>query len=317
MKSMQHRETEYSQFATDVLSPFWQQRREGTFVGQHNLPLYWAGFRQPNPRGAVVIINGRVESCWKYQELFYDLFQQGYDVYSYDHRGQGRSPRLTDNADIGYIDRFEFFVDDAHTFIDTIVRGQGYRHIHLAAHSMGGTIATRLLARTQLSSAVLCAPMYDINLSTLMKRVARPLLWANDKWHGKPQYAPRQGHYVNKPFENNLLTHSAARYQWFRALYETHPELRLGGASGRWVAESLRACALCRTQQGPLSTPLLILQAELEQIVDNAAQQLVSRQLDAKLYTVSQSRHEILFESDETRNKAIKKMIDFFEKAER
>ncbi len=326
----ENRERTFTHFAEHTLAPFWQQRQEGYFIGQKNIALYWLSFvhsskstsvsshqpESPKTKGAVVLLNGRVESSWKYQEVCFDLYQQGYDVYAYDHRGQGLSPRLASHSEVGHIDNFDYFVDDATTFIETIVRAQDYQHIHLLAHSMGGTVATRLLQHCQLSSAALCAPMYDINLSPFMKFISPIYLKLRDWSTTEPQFAPRQGPYFPKPFEGNLLTHSEARYQWFRDLYSQHPKLQLGGASNRWVTESLRVAAQCRAQVRSTNTPLLILQAENEQIVDNRAQEIVCRQLKATRHCVPKSRHEILFETDEIRNSALKEIFAFFQKAE-
>ncbi|WP_413113078.1 alpha/beta fold hydrolase [Thaumasiovibrio sp. DFM-14] len=285
-------------------------------MGKHNLPLYWMSFTHHKAQGVVVVLNGRVETCWKYQEICYDLFQQGYDVYTFDHRGQGHSPRLSEKADLGHIDCFDYFVDDAHTFLRTIVKPARYQHSHLLAHSMGGTIATLLLTQHAFTSAALCAPMYGIALSPIMKRIARPCLQLLDWWKGEPGFAPKQGPYINKPFENNVLTHSETRYRWFRQLYQSHPQLRLGGASRQWVIQATKAAQQCRKIKPPLGTPLLILQADKEAIVDNEIQIQVAKQLDAKLTAVANAKHEILFESDPIRTAALNEIFAFFKKAE-
>ncbi|WP_438876507.1 alpha/beta fold hydrolase, partial [Bacillus cereus group sp. Bce039] len=60
----------------------------------------------------IIIVNGRIESACKYQELFYDLFHQGYDIYSFDHRGQGLSERLIADPQMGYVEQFDDYVRD-------------------------------------------------------------------------------------------------------------------------------------------------------------------------------------------------------------
>ncbi|MCW1889529.1 alpha/beta hydrolase [Vibrio chagasii] len=45
--------------------------------------------------------NGRIECCQKYQEIFYDFYQQGYIVYSFDHQGQGQSERMVADSEAG------------------------------------------------------------------------------------------------------------------------------------------------------------------------------------------------------------------------
>ncbi|MCV5871060.1 alpha/beta fold hydrolase, partial [Escherichia coli] len=76
------------------IAALWQTRQEGFVKGTEKKKIYWCKLTNPEHKKAVLIVNGRIESSWKYQELFYDLYRQGYDVYSFDHRGQGLSDRL-------------------------------------------------------------------------------------------------------------------------------------------------------------------------------------------------------------------------------
>ncbi len=72
------------------------------------------------PKATVVVVNGRTESYLKYQELAYELTQQGYQVLMFDHRGQGLSTRLTDNPHKGHIEDFQQYVDDMHQLISRL-----------------------------------------------------------------------------------------------------------------------------------------------------------------------------------------------------
>lgn len=89
------------------IAQVWHTRSEGTYRSFDKTHIYWCSLKHPEHQKAVVIVNGRIESAWKYQELCYDLFRQGFDVYTYDHRGQGRSERLTEDRQIGHVHEFQ------------------------------------------------------------------------------------------------------------------------------------------------------------------------------------------------------------------
>ncbi|GAL05664.1 lysophospholipase L2 [Photobacterium aphoticum] len=160
---------------------------------------------------AIVVVNGRIESYWKYQELFYDLFQQGYDIYALDHRGQGVSGRLAADTELGHVEQFSDYVTDLTTFYTEVVAPKNYRHRHLLAHSMGGTIASLFLAAfpDTLTSAVLSAPMHGIAIKNWMRPIASPLARVVEQFQRQPGYAPGQMPYYPKPFADNPLSHSA------------------------------------------------------------------------------------------------------------
>lgn len=105
-------EDSFSQYYAQQIAPFWQQRQHGYSQGTNGSRLYWISLTSPKHTKAIMVVNGRIESTWKYQELFFDLFQQGYDIYSYDHQGQGLSDRLTENPELGHVMDFGDYVDD-------------------------------------------------------------------------------------------------------------------------------------------------------------------------------------------------------------
>ena len=312
-------ENKISQFES-----LWQKREQGYVQGVNNKQIFWASLTSANHEKAVVIVNGRIESAWKYQELFYELYHQGFDVYSFDHRGQGMSERLAEDPQIGYVGFFSDYVEDMAKVLKNFNLA-GYQHKFILAHSMGGAIATRYLQSQpdiEFDGIALSAPMYGVDMSWYMKPVANyltPLITALVK---QPFYITKNKAYYAKPFEINPLTSSFTRYKWFRNLYENKPELKLGGPSARWVWQGLKGAELCMANAEKVTIPLLLLQGSEDKIVSNQAQTTFIKKLartnpDCRMKIIEGSRHEILFESDTHRNIALQEILSFFQQPKR
>ncbi|EGR4116564.1 alpha/beta fold hydrolase [Vibrio cholerae] len=301
------------------IAQVWHTRSEGTYRSFDKTHIYWCSLKHPEHQKAVVIVNGRIESAWKYQELCYDLFRQGFDVYTYDHRGQGRSERLTEDRQIGHVHEFQDYVTDLKALVEHFDLGH-YQERFLLAHSMGGAIATRYIQTTPappFSALALSAPMFGVNMPWYLRPWALLITQIMAAVTPKPSYAPGYGPYHAKPFHLNLLTHSETRYQLFRELYEAHPELQIGGPSHRWVWQSLMATKQCLQLTRQIKIPMLILQAGEEAIVCNRAQNRLFKKLSrtqkrAALCRIAGARHELLFEQDAYRNQTLDHILRFF-----
>ncbi|MPS33570.1 MULTISPECIES: alpha/beta fold hydrolase [unclassified Salinivibrio] len=304
------------------ITPFWQQREQGYFHGEGGLRLHWCSFTRPQNRQAVVVVNGRIESVMKYQEIFYDLVQMGYDVYSFDHRGQGLSERLVIKPrDLGHVERFDDYVTDLATFMQFIGAHRQYDHTFMLAHSMGGAIAALYAHRFPhaIDGLAMTAPMFGVHVSPWLGRIAPWLCRSLARYQHPPRFGPGQVGYRHVPFEQNRLTHSRARYAWFRQLYINQPQLQIGGPSARWIAEGMAAAQHCLAIAPQLATPTLICQAGGEQIVSNPAMaefHFLRRQANqpSQWQFFQGSRHEILFETDTHRLAAFTAIDDFFQR---
>ena len=125
-----------------TLPDFWRQHAvEGEFKGKDGVTLRYAALRQPKIDRAILIVNGRVESYLKYQELAWDLWRQGYSLYLIDHRGQGMSDRMLADKEKGYVDQFDDYVADLKQFHDEVIAQDQPAKLFLLAHSMGGAIS--------------------------------------------------------------------------------------------------------------------------------------------------------------------------------
>lgn len=309
-------ETTFSSMMAGPISTLWKQRHQSTFQGVNQCQISWMRLTPGQSDKVIVIVNGRIESYCKYQELFFDLINQGYHIYALDHRGQGMSQRLTADLEIGHVEQFDDYVTDLHTFITDIVKPQGYQHHFLLGHSMGGAISSLLLARYPklFDRAALSAPMHGIYLKPALRPFAEYLAWFNDYINQHPTYAPGQHPYYPKPFANNPLTHSEIRFQWSKELYQQQPQLRLGGASNRWVWQSIRAARQSIHLAKNITIPTLVLQGSADHIVDNHAHDLFCQQIPhySQQLTIDGAHHELLFESDQYRNIALTAICNHF-----
>ncbi|MBL0636646.1 alpha/beta fold hydrolase [Aeromonas dhakensis] len=314
-------ETDVATLHQQTLPDFWRQHAvEGAFKGKDGVTIRYAALRQAKVDRAILIVNGRVESYLKYQELAWDLWRQGYSLYLIDHRGQGLSDRLLADPEKGYVDQFDDYVLDLKQFHDEVIAQDQPAKLFLLAHSMGGAISARYLERWpgDIEAAVLSSPMMGINLGGLPKWLAKGLaatIGTVGGWLGEPPYGPGQGPYESHAFADNGLSHSAARYQAFRELYEQRPQIKLGGATAHWIYQGLTGADAAVAEAGAIKTPLLLLQAGDDGVVDNAAQDAfcaLARCEGGKPLRIEGAWHELFMEADPQRQAALNATLAFF-----
>lgn len=300
------------------IEDFWQQHMVfGTFRGQNGVKIKTAHCVPSQPRGALVLLNGRVETYLKYKEVIYDLYRNGFVCFTYDHRGQGLSERMTTDPQHGYVEDFDHYVADSFTFIEQVVRPVWPDELLLLCHSMGGAIgALCLIQQPQLfSRAVLCSPMFGIKpalpnwLATVLISVG---LKANRLRKKDSGYFFGQKSYTAYPFQVNPLTHSKIRYNTVKALYEASPDLQIGGVTSEWLAAAHQAMLTIEAQAERIVTPTLVLSSGHDLIIDNNRQRKVVNSIpDCTYLTIEHAFHELLTERDDIRNPAMQSALDF------
>ncbi|MDQ3139519.1 MAG: alpha/beta hydrolase, partial [Pseudomonadota bacterium] len=136
----------------------------------------------PQPKGAAVrgsllFVGGRGDFIEKYLEALAHWHDGGWNVTSFDWRGQGDS-----RGEIvgGHLESFDPLVEDLGALVEGWVEASPGPHA-LVAHSMGGHLALRLLTEgtPRVDALVLVAPMIGINAAPvppwLGRNVARLL----------------------------------------------------------------------------------------------------------------------------------------------
>jgi lysophospholipase len=304
------------------IADFWQTGTFSSFLGVDNKRINYASFITHQPENCLVISPGRSEGYLKYKELAYDLSQLNINIFIIDHRGQGLSERLLTNPHKGFVNKFDDYVDDLQTFIEKIVTPHCTNEERplLLAHSMGGTIATRLMQKhpKSIKSAMLSSPMIAINSGGLPDWIAKTLIhsgnFINQLFEQQSWYFIGQNDYQAKSFEHNSLMQSPIRFQIFTNLYAQNPKLQLGGVTINWLKQAIKTQQDIFQDLDKIMTPITILQSGADTVVDNSAQNRFCQQLyqmnnllctQQKPYVIEGAKHELFFESDRYRNQAL------------
>ncbi len=119
------------------------EHNEGTFRGFGALDLYDQSWRPAGaPRGSVAIVHGFGEHSGRYMNVVNCLVPNGYAVYSFDHRGHGRSP-----GQRGHINSWTEFREDVRAFLKMVAGQEPQRPLFLMGHSLGGLIVLEYALR--------------------------------------------------------------------------------------------------------------------------------------------------------------------------
>jgi lysophospholipase len=296
------------------IESFYSQGKEEYFIGQANLKIYYKTFIQEKQNSPAILISaGRTEAAIKYKELIYDLYQIGYSIYIHDHRGQGQSGRMTDDHDMGYIDTFQFYIDDMRYFYEQELMRNSHSKKYLLAHSMGGAIGMTYLEQypNDFDAAAFSSPMLGLRPGTC----SATKLLVNET----PKYAAGQSEYQDDKlnFKHNKLTGSEIRYKRMNEAFAAVPQAKLGGASYQWIDRSCDQFEYLFENISEIQTPFILFSAKDEKIVyPKAHQHFIEKAQElnktCEAFTIKNAKHELLVEKDEQRIEIMNHILEFY-----
>lgn len=297
--------------------PFYQLGEKCDFNGLHGVKLSARAWCSEKSTASILIVSGRNESHAKYAEVAYDFFTRGYDVFCYDHRGQGFSERELPDSQIGWVESFQAYVNDLSVFFSQVVEPRSKGPLFLLAHSMGATICSLWLSqsRVPISAVMFTAPMVELILKPY-PRVVVDLLVARALKEGRErEYIP--GGKDFEPLGYGLdLTNCRARRDWNRDLFTRYPQIQLGSPSFRWLHEAMnveRRLAHFRFPQS-VPCPLLVWQAGQDQVVKSNFVRFAGQSPTSFILAYeAKAQHELLQERDEVRQRVMCQTLAFFE----
>lgn len=266
--------------------------------------------------GTVLLFPGRTEMVEKYGRVAGEFARRGYASIAIDWRGQGIADRLTDDPNVGHVDRFSDYQLDVVTTLQALHELNLPKPWYLVAHSMGGAIGLRALTLgLPVKAACFSAPMWGI----LMPNNKRPQAWVAS-WLSKRlgfahRYIPGkdgESYVATASFDDNELTTDPDMFAYMQGQLHAHPEFALGGASLGWLYEALAECRAFQTLPLPNLAALTWLGTN-ERIVDpTAIHRTMARWPGGRLEILDSAEHEVFFECPDLRTRIYDDTCAFF-----
>jgi lysophospholipase len=259
-------------------------------------------------KGTVIFLPGRTEFIEKFLEDIRVFNSIGFACAAMDLRGQGMSYRPDPNRDKHLVRSFEPHIDDLKAMFDHVLTAKMQKPYILMGHSAGSHVILRFLHDHPgvADAAITIAPMVEISTGGLPRFI--------------PKYLSRMMRYLglgaayipgHKAFEGGrwgwrkLLTHDEERFGDEDFFINTRDKrLAVGGATYKWLWEALKSTAILNSPGYPeaINTPVLVLQAGEDAIVDNKVQsEFVERLPQGRLVRIEGAMHELLKETDALR----------------
>ena len=216
-------------------------------------------------------------------------------------------------------------MNDFEQFIQQEVKPKFSGPLHLLSHSMGGAIGLRYIQQhpDTFNKVVFSSPMWGLEAGPVPKPVAKALVsslaWVNGLVSDQSPYFIGGKDYNPTKFEDNVLTHSKVRYQYFRDIYNKVPQLQLGSVTIDWISQSVKGLETAYNELNKVKQQVLVLQSGNDTVIDNAAQiqfcdrlkELGNPCAGGSVFVVDGAEHELFIEQDIMRVKALNKIIQF------
>jgi lysophospholipase len=261
--------------------------------------LYRRQWVVQSAKSIVVLVHGQGEHCGRYEYAATALNDQGYDVYSGDLPGHGRSGGLR-----GHIDRFDDYVGAVADWVNEAIRRSEGRPVFLLGHSVGGLIVVRYL-ETKTAAA---ARLAGVVLSGPALKLRYPI----------PSWKEALGRRLNGVFPKLRLPSGLKQQRVTRSedvqLATAVDPLMVYVASIRFYNELLYAQAEAVAGADRIRLPLLLLHGGADEVIEPAVslefgQRIASEDKDVRI--LPDLHHEIINEPE--RDEVLREMIHWMD----
>lgn len=315
-------ENDYKSSMTQTVKPYLAQRQ--TELWPERVPgnrIHLMRYKADEAKAVVMISHGFTESAEKYAELIYYFLKMQYTVYCPEHCGHGCSYRMTDDFSLVHVDSFSTYIQDFLCVSELAKKENEGLPFYLFAHSMGGGIAAAAAAQSP--------KLYDKVL--LHSPMIRPVT-GNVPWVLAGAIARlmcllgREKDYIfgSRPYEGpeNFETSCAlsrARFDYYEEKRAKNKYLQTRSGSLGWLRGTVQLNRhLLRDAWQNIEAPVLLLQAELEDMVSTQQQELFVEKLKragkntAELTVIPGAKHEIFNSPNPVLEGYLEKVFAFF-----
>jgi alpha-beta hydrolase superfamily lysophospholipase len=256
------------------------QHQESEFLGEGDLPLYYQVWRpEIPPVASLIIVHGLSEHSSRYMNLVNNLVPNGITVYTFDHRGHGRSAEKL----VAHVNNWSEYRGDVRAFVELVITLESNTPLFLLGHSMGGLItANYVLHHPQgLRGVILSAPpLGDVGVSPLLRLLGRVVSII------KPEMV----------FKSGLELSGISRDPAVIEAYNNDPLIH-GKITARWSVEFFKAIEWTRNHAAVFEPPVLIIHGDADQLVPIAGSRAFFdniQQSDKRFITYDGGYHESL-----------------------
>ena len=221
--------------------------REGTFQGANGIELYYQSWHpQALAKAVLVIVPGHGGHSGTFTRMVKYLVEQNYIIYSFDLRGNGRSP-----GQRGYINSWVEFRADLTAFLNLVTSKESAFPLFVIGQSMGGTIVLDYVLREsdRLQGLILMAPALGLGVSAWKLGLGKILSWI---W---PRFA----------LDTGIDLSAGSRDREMVAAFGRDP-LRHSQGTARLATELLNTINWINDRATKLKVPLLILHGGTDRV---------------------------------------------------
>ena len=312
------KEDEYLQCIIEVEETLSAHAKEGTFKSFDGLNIFYRNYLVENPVGSIVIVHGFTEYCKKYTELAWYFINNGYNVFTYDHRGHGLSERQVEGLVLAHVNSFEDYVKDLERFIeDIVVPCAGKENINIFSHSMGGSVTTLYLMRCgdRISRALLSSPMvYPFTsdcpitvLKLMLKQHAR-----KNGWDARFKYASDFN--PDHPFDKSHDT-SYPRFRHNLDVRLSDERYQTSASTNRWMYEAVTVGKkMLRTKDlKKIKAKVLVISSGEDTVVRPKPQKKLADRLGCGFMKIEGAKHSAFICASEKLEKYVQTVFAFLE----
>jgi len=268
--------------------------------------MYWKNNNfKKNNNGTILLQQGHNEFIEKYFETIQEFLNRGFNVVSFDWRGQGLSDKMINNEHKQYVEDFNIHEADLKFIIKEFIDKNFEKPLIGIGHSMGGCIILSFLKKnTQIfEKVILSAPMLGFN----NEKFLLPLITLINKFSSDKNYLigsrPNMG--KETPFNNNDLTSDKFRYKRTQALVRKLPVIRLWGVTNGWFRAVKNKLFEIRKKGWAenIKTKILFINNINDRVVSSKHINIMNDRLpNSRVKEFYKTEHEIFMEKDKHRN---------------
>ncbi|MEI8027810.1 MAG: alpha/beta fold hydrolase [Pseudomonadota bacterium] len=310
-------EDHYAEFQAAEVQPFYSSGYFDQLKLRDGKSLAYSVFENKLSDRAIVVMQGRTESMFKYAEWIYDLHRLGFTVFAFDFRGQGNSDHLVPSKpSYGHIDDFDTYVEDLREFLEKVVVPRHKGKLFLYAHSMGGAVAVmhELKYPNHFLGTVLQSPMLAIKTSPIPHFLAKWLVQFM-VFMGYGESLPPTQKDEPDAHEKNTVTTSTIRREYSLAQRMKNKSAYIGPPTNLWVERAFAATEDFGSAAKKLTNSILMFQAGDDHFVINESLDHFCRSAkDCKSIMMSEGMHELYIERDQVRVEVLKKTSEYFQR---